>query len=379
MPTRKDLARTQRARELESEKLRFIGIFMSRFFSGKFAALTPYTPGEQPKEKKYIKLNTNESPYAPPQAVVEAAKKAAENAQLYCDPTCSKLVEKASELFGVDKDMILPTNGSDEILNFAFMAFCDKNTPAIFPDISYGFYSVFAKLHNIPYREIPLKADFSIDYKDYINAGGMVVIANPNAPTGLALSLSEVEKIVQGNPDNVVVIDEAYVDFGGESAVALTKKYENLLVCQTFSKSRSLAGARLGLGIANAKLIADLNTIKYSTNPYNVNSMTAEMGYTALCEQAYFDEKCREICETREYTTEKLRELGFDVLPSKTNFLFVQSSEISGRDLYEKLKERGVLVRHFGLERIANFNRVTVGTKEEMEIFLAQVREILQK
>jgi histidinol-phosphate aminotransferase len=252
---------------------------MSRFFSEKFAGLTAYTPGEQPKDRRYIKLNTNESPYAPPISVVEAARKATENAQLYCDPTCSVLVKKLAEQLDVAEDMVLPTNGSDEILNFAFMAFCDKNTPVVFPDISYGFYSVFAKLHNIPYRAIPLKEDFSIDYRDYINAEGMVVIANPNAPTGMSLTIEEVEKIVVGNPNNVVVIDEAYVDFGGESAVALTKKYDNLLVTQTFSKSRSLAGARLGFGVGNAKLIADLNTIKYSTNPYNVNAMTAAAGY----------------------------------------------------------------------------------------------------
>lgn len=351
---------------------------MSRFFSEKFAALTPYTPGEQPKDQKYIKLNTNESPYMPPQAVVDAVANAAKTTQLYCDPTCSKLVEKASEIFGVDKDMILPTNGSDEILNFAFMAFCDCNTPVVFPEISYGFYEVFAKLHNIPYRAVPLKDDFSIDYRDYLQAGGTVVIANPNAPTGLALTLDEVEKIVVGNPDNVVVIDEAYVDFGGESAVALTKKYDNLLVTQTFSKSRSLAGARLGLGIGSKKLIADLNTIKYSTNPYNVNSMTAAAGYAALCEQAYFDEKCREICLTREYTTEKLKELGFEILPSKTNFLFAKSGDIEGQALYEKLKARGVLVRHFSAEKIKDFNRITIGTKEQMQIFLQKVREILE-
>ena len=352
---------------------------MSRFFSEKFAGLTAYTPGEQPKDRRYIKLNTNESPYAPPVSVVEAARKATENAQLYCDPTCSVLVKKLAEQLDVAEDMVLPTNGSDEILNFAFMAFCDKNTPVVFPDISYGFYSVFAKLHNIPYRAIPLKEDFSIDYRDYINAEGMVVIANPNAPTGMSLTIEEVEKIVVGNPNNVVVIDEAYVDFGGESAVALTKKYDNLLVTQTFSKSRSLAGARLGFGVGNAKLIADLNTIKYSTNPYNVNAMTAAAGYAALCEQEHFNEKCREICKTREYVATNLKALGFEVLPSKTNFLFVRSHKIGGQALYEQLRGKGVLVRHFNTQRIADFNRVTIGTKAEMDVFLTCVREILEK
>lgn len=352
---------------------------MSTFFSGKYAALTPYTPGEQPRQMRYIKLNTNESPFAPPESVVAAAREEAQKAQLYCDPECTQLVEKAAETFGVKKSMILPTNGSDEVLNFAFMAFCDKATPAVFPDITYGFYSVFAQLNGVPYRTIPLKEDFSIDYKDYMGVNATVFIANPNAPTGLALPLWQIEEILKSNPKNVVVIDEAYVDFGGESAVTLLDKYENLLVTQTFSKSRSLAGARLGLGFANESLIADLNTIKYSTNPYNVNRMTAAMGYRALCEKEYFDNACKTICQNREYTANALKELGFTVLDSKTNFLFVKTDEVSGETLYEGLKRRGVLVRHFKGERICNYNRVTVGTKEQMDVFLSKVKEILEE
>ncbi|MBQ8309334.1 MAG: histidinol-phosphate transaminase [Clostridia bacterium] len=352
---------------------------MSRYFSEKFAALTPYTPGEQPKDMQYIKLNTNESPFPPPVAVVEAAKNEAAKAQLYSDPECSLLVEKAAEYFGVKKTELLFTNGSDEILNFAFMAFCDKNTPAVFPDITYGFYSVFADLHGIPYKKIPLKSDFSIDHKEYLNGNATVFIANPNAPTGLALTLKQIEEILRANPDNVVVIDEAYVDFGGESCVPLIHKYDNLLVTQTFSKSRSLAGARLGVGIASESLIADLNTIKYSTNPYNVNRMTMAAGYAALCNQEYFDEKCKEICENREYTAIELKKLGFEVLDSKTNFLFVRSDKIGGKELYEKLKEKGVLVRHFTAPRIAEFNRVTIGTKRQMEICIQKIKEILEK
>lgn len=352
---------------------------MSKFFSDKFSALTPYVPGEQPKDMQYVKLNTNESPFPPPASVVEAAKRETGKAQLYSDPECMLLVEKAAQTFGVKKTMILPTNGSDEILNFAFMAFCDKNTPVVFPDISYGFYSVFADLHGIPYRTIPLKEDLSIDYRDYLNANATVVVANPNAPTGLALSRREIEEIVKANPDHVVIVDEAYVDFGGESAVPLVEKYENLLVTQTFSKSRSLAGARLGLGIACESLIADLNTIKYSTNPYNVNRMTMAAGYAALCEEEYFKDKCAKICENREYTAQALRALGFTVLDSKTNFLFVRSDKVSGQTLYEKLKERGVLVRHFGAARIKEFNRVTIGTREQMDEFLEKTREIIKE
>lgn len=352
---------------------------MSKFFSEKYKALAAYTPGEQPKDQQYIKLNTNESPFAPPASVAEAARREAGKAQLYSDPECTALLEQAEKVFGVKKTQTLFTNGSDEILNFAFMAFCDQDHGAVFPDITYGFYNVFAKLHNIPYREIPLKEDFSIDYRDYLHANAMVVIANPNAPTGLALSLGEVEEIVRGNPDNIVVIDEAYVDFGGESCVKLIDKYDNLLVTQTFSKSRSLAGARLGVGFACESLIADLNVIKYSTNPYNVNRMTMAAGRAALCENEYFMRNCEEIVAVREYTARELEKLGFEVLPSKTNFLFARSSRISGAALYEKLKERGVLVRHFNAERIREFNRITVGTKAQMEIFLKKVREILEE
>lgn len=352
---------------------------MSKFFSAKYAALTPYTPGEQPKDLQYIKLNTNESPYAPPASVVEAASEEAAKCQLYSDPTCSSLVQTAASYYGVKPTQILPTNGSDEILNFAFMAFCDQNTPAVFADITYGFYSVFAKLHGVPYKEIPLKADFSIDYRDYLGGKGTVFIANPNAPTGLALSKAEVEEILKANAENVVVIDEAYVDFGGESCVSLIDRYDNLLVTQTFSKSRSLAGARLGFGFASEALIADLNTIKYSTNPYNVNRMTAAAGEAAIKAQDYFDEKCKEICETRAYTENGLRALGFEVLPSKTNFVFAKSNAISGEKLYLALKKKGILVRHFKGGRVEEFNRITIGTKTQMDAFLTAVKEIIKE
>ncbi len=352
---------------------------MSRFFSDKFSSLAPYVPGEQPKDMQYIKLNTNESPFPPTQAVVEAAKREAEKAQLYSDPECSLLVEKAAETFGVKKSELLFTNGSDEILNFAFMAFCDQSTPAIFPDITYGFYKVFAALHGVAYREIPLKDDFSIDYCDYLGAKGTIFIANPNAPTGMSLSLNEIEEILKSNPDNVVVIDEAYVDFGGESCVPLTQKYDNLLVTQTFSKSRSLAGARLGVGIANEKLIADLNVIKYSTNPYNVNRMTMAAGYASLCDGEHFAKTCAVIEKNRDYTAKKLKEMGFDVLDSKTNFLFARSAKIGGEELYEKLKARGILVRHFKAERIKDFNRISIGALAQMDAFLENVRQILSE
>ncbi|MCM1544144.1 MAG: histidinol-phosphate transaminase [Ruminococcus sp.] len=350
---------------------------MSRFFSSKYSALEAYTPGEQPKDMKYIKLNTNESPFPPSENVVEAAKISAATLRLYSDPECKKLNDKMAEVFGVKPSQILMTNGSDEILNFAFMAFCDNEHPAIFPEISYGFYPVFTALNNIPYEEIPLKEDFSIDPDDYCNANKTIVIANPNAPTGLTLSLDEIERIVKTNPNNVVVIDEAYVDFGGKSALPLIEKYDNLLVTGTFSKSRSLAGARLGFGIANEALINDLNTIKYSTNPYNINSMTMAAGVAALESNDYYMNNCKIIMETRAYTKAQLEQLGFTVLDSKANFLFASSDKVDGETLYKSLKQMGILVRHFGKEKIKNYVRITIGTREQMDALLDAVKKIL--
>ena len=240
---------------------------MSRFFSDKYSALTPYTPGEQPKERKYIKLNTNESPFPPSPMAVKMAAKAAESLQLYSDPEQRALTKAVADNLGVDASEILLTNGSDEILNFAFMAFCDREHPAVFADLTYGFYKVFAQLNGVPYEEIPLKEDFGICVDEYMGINKTIFIANPNAPTGILLPVSDIEAIVRSNPDSVVVVDEAYIDFGGESCVPLIKKYDNLLVTRTFSKSRSMAGARLGFGVGCASLIADINTIKYSTNP----------------------------------------------------------------------------------------------------------------
>ena len=353
---------------------------MSRFFTHRLDKLTPYTPGEQPRDMQYIKLNTNESPYPPSPAAVEAAKAEAGRLQLYSDPTCRELTDKLASLYGVAPEQVILTNGSDEVLNFAFMAFADEDHPLVFPEITYGFYPVFAELNRIPYTEIPLKADFSVDYRDYMNLGGKtVVIANPNAPTGLCLTLAEIEAIVRSNPDGVVVIDEAYVDFGAESAVALVDRYDNLLVTQTFSKSRSLAGARLGFGIGGKALIADLHTVRYSTNPYNVNRMTAAAGYAALCDNDYYMDNCRTIMENRAYTAEALRDLGFEVLPSRTNFVFAKTERIGGEALYLELKRRGILVRHFGKAEITDYNRITIGTREQMEAFISTVKTILEE
>ena len=352
---------------------------MSRFFSNKYSKLKPYTPGEQPRDMKYIKLNTNESPYPPTPAVVEAAKAEAEKLQLYSDPECTELIKVFAERYGVKKEQLIMTNGSDEVLNFAFMAFCDESHPIVFPDLTYGFYPVFAELNRIPYEEIPLCADFTVRVEDYVGINKNIVIANPNAPTGIAISLSDIEKIVSSNPNNIVIIDEAYVDFGAESAVSLIDKYDNLLVTGTFSKSRSLAGARLGFGFGSPSLISDLHTIRYSTNPYNVNRMTMAAGRQAILDDGYYMANAKKIIECRENTSERLSTLGFRVLPSSANFLFAESESIDGELLYLELKRRGILVRHFNKERIRNFNRITVGTPEEMDALILAITDILKE
>lgn len=350
---------------------------MSRFFSEKYASLTPYTPGEQPRERKFVKLNTNESPFRPSPRAIAAAAEAAKNLNLYSDPTCKALTDKASEIFGVKPEQVVFTNGSDDALNFAFMAFCDAEHPAVFPDITYGFYKVFAGLNGVPYEEKPLKEDFTVCVEDYLNCGRTVFLANPNAPTGIALPLSDIERIVASNPDNVVIIDEAYIDFGGESALPLIDKYDNLLVIQTFSKSRSLAGGRLGMAFGCEALIRDLNTIRYSTNPYNINSMTMAAGVGALEDMDYFRANCETIRENRAWTAEALKALDFQMTDSSANFLFVTCPFIPGKVMYLTLKERGILVRHFDTPRLSEYLRITVGSMEQMKTLIETLEELL--
>lgn len=354
---------------------------MSRFLNSKYRGLEAYTPGEQPTDMKYIKLNTNESPYPPSPKVLEAVNaEQVSGLNLYPDPTCKALKEGLAQFFGVERYNIFVSNGSDDILNFSFMAFCEgSSTKVRFPEISYGFYSVYAELHGVEYKALPLNQDFSINVEDYVRNDATVVIANPNAPTGLALPLSEIERIVKANPDNVVIIDEAYVDFGAESALNLTKKYDNLLVVGTFSKSRSMAGARLGYAVGNSELISDLEKIKYSTNPYNINRLTLIAGEAALQENSYYMDNCKKIIESREYTQEELKKLGFKCTDSKANFIFARSDKIGGRELYERLKAKGILVRHFNKEKIKEYNRITVGTKEQMQSLLNAISDILKE
>ena len=350
---------------------------MSKFLSEKLKDLDPYVPGEQPKNREYVKLNTNESPFPPSPYAMRLAREAAGDVNLYPDPDCRVLVDAAAETFGVSTENVIFNNSSDETLNFAFFCFCDGKRGAAFPDITYGFYKVFAELYGIDYKEIPLKDDFSINVDDYIGLNRTIFIANPNAPTGILLSLADIEKIAAGNPENVVVIDEAYIDFGGESAIELTKKYDNLLVVRTFSKSRSLAGGRLGFAIGSKALISDLNALKYSTNPYSVNRMTMAAGQGALLDREYFDSCCKKIIENREYLVEKLKAMGFSMTDSTANFIFAKSDKIPGKELYLKLKEKGVLVRHFDKERLTDFVRITVGNIDEINALLKAIGEII--
>lgn len=345
---------------------------MSRFLSGRFAALEPYTPGEQPQDRTYIKLNTNESPYPPAPRVLEAVdREQVAMLHLYPDPTCRRLREKLAETYGVGVENVFVTNGSDDILNMSFMAFCDKDHGIAFPDITYGFYSVFGQLHGVPCRVIPLTEDYRIRASDYECIGMHVVLANPNAPTGIPLSLGEIEGIVRSNPDHVVMIDEAYVDFGGTSALPLLRQYKNLLVIRTFSKSRSMAGARLGFAMGDSALIQDLERIKYSMNPYDVNRLTQVAGIASLESDAYYKANAETIIKVREYTKKALENRGFIVLPSKANFLFAKKPGVSGEEIYQHLRDGGVLVRWFGGARVREFVRITIGTKAQMDTLLS--------
>ena len=339
-------------------------------------AMAAYVPGEQPKDMAYIKLNTNEAPYPPAPSVCDAVKgEDVALLRLYSDPTGSGLKRKLADLYGVQPENIFLSNGSDETLNFAFMAF--GRGGVVFPDISYGFYKVYGDLYELPCEQIPLKEDFSLDYQDYCRKNRMVVIANPNAPTGLSIPVWQIEEMLKSNPDNVVLIDEAYVDFGGESCYKLMEKYENLLVVRTFSKSRCLAGGRLGYAIGPKALIDDLEKIKFSTNPYNLDRLTLLLGEATVDAEPYYRAMCDEIIRVRRWTDAKLKALDFEVIDSRTNFLFARSHKKSGAELYEALKARGILVRHFSANRIKDYIRITIGTAEQMETFIEKLKEIL--
>ena len=350
---------------------------MSRFFTKTLSALQPYTPGEQPQDMQYIKLNTNESPFPPAPGVLDAvSSEEVSKLYLYSDPDCKALTEAIAKRFGLQPEQVTVGNGSDEVLWFALRAFCDEQIPLAYSDITYGCYKTWCSMLNVPSRIILLQEDYSVDIRQYNGLNCTVMITNPNAPTGLCLPLSEIETVLQANPDNVVIVDEAYVDFGGESAVSLIEKYDNLLVVQTCSKSRSLAGARLGFAMGNPDLIADLNRIKFSFNPYNVNRLTCLAGIAAMEDEDYFRACTEAVAATRERVAAELREMGFALTESKANFLFAESSRIPGGELYRKLKEKGILVRHFDKPRLENRLRITVGSDRQMDALLTALREL---
>ncbi|MBQ9940617.1 MAG: histidinol-phosphate transaminase [Clostridia bacterium] len=350
---------------------------MSRFLSSAFSKISPYTPGEQPQNREYIKLNTNESPFPPsPEVVAHINSEEASRLNLYSDPSASMLIDAVAENFGVSADMVAVGNGSDEILAFSFMAFCEKGVA--FADVTYGFYRVYADLYGLKTKIIPLTEKYEINPDDYKNIGCTIFIANPNAPTGHCLPVSEIEEILVSNPGNLVVIDEAYVDFGGESSVPLVNKYNNLLVIGTFSKSRNLAGARIGYAISNPEIICDLNKMKFSFNPYNLNRLSIIAGTYGIKDKEYFEKCTSLIKEAREYTVSELKKLNFEVLDSKTNFVFAQSGDIDGEEYYLSLKDRGILVRWFNKDRIRNFVRITIGTKEQMSLLIDATRDIIK-
>lgn len=350
---------------------------MSRYLTPTLAALQPYTPGEQPQDQQYIKLNTNESPYPPSPKVVEAVSAAeVERLRLYSDPACAQLLQAVATHYGLKPTQVMAGNGSDENLFFALRAFCDETRPLAYADVTYGCYAVWCDLLHIPSHIIPLEADFSLDPKKYYGLGETIVIANPNAPTGLALPPSAIEGILQANPGNVVIVDEAYVDFGAESCVPLIDRYDNLLVVQTYSKSRQLAGARLGLAMGSEALIADLNRVKFSLNPYNINRLTLAAGRAAIEDTAYFDSTRQKIIDTRAWTAARLTELGFELTDSRANFLFARTARIEGGALYRALKAKGILVRHFDAPRISDYLRITIGTPQQMAALVETIQQI---
>lgn len=351
---------------------------MSKFLSDKANSVVTYVQGEQPKDKKYIKLNTNESPYPPSKNVKKIITESNfDDLRLYPDPDISDLKNEIAKKYKIETENIFIGNGSDEILAFSFMAFFNRGDKIYYPNITYSFYSVYSDLFDLNEKKIPLKEDFSINVNDYKNLNSGIVIANPNAPTGILLKLNDVEDIIKTNPNNIVIIDEAYIDFGGESAMKLINKYDNLLVIQTFSKSRSLAGMRLGFSFGNKELIKGLKNIKFSFNSYTINRLSILAGIEAFKDEEYFKESISKIINTREKTKEELKELGFKVLDSKSNFLFMSHNKIFAEDIYLKLKANGILVRYFKQDIINNFIRATIGTDEEMIIFINALKKIV--
>jgi len=352
---------------------------MSRFLVERLQTLAPYVPGEQPQDQRYVKLNTNESPFPPSPRVVEALnRQIISRLNLYPDPLAKVLCESIADTYALSPENVFVGNGSDEVLAFAFMAYGDARGFA-YPEISYGFYKVYARLYGLTPTVVPLNKDFTVPAEKFCNLGMPIAIANPNAPTSLAMPLRDIERILQTNADSVVLIDEAYIDFGGETCLPLLAKYPNLLIVRTYSKSRSLAGGRLGYALASPEIIEDLNRIKHSFNPYSINSLTLLAGIEAMRDTSYFTQCVSSIVAQREQSAADLRALGFKVLNSASNFLFASPPGITGEAYYKGLKQKGVLVRYFGDSLLSNYVRITVGSAVQMRVLLDKTKELLKE
>jgi len=352
---------------------------MSRFWSQNVHSLTPYTPGEQPQIDNLIKLNTNENPYGPSPKVIAAIANANQDSlRKYPDPSASALKHTIADYYGLDREQVFVANSSDEVLAHTFRAFFIKNAPLLYPDITYSFYPVYCQLFDIDFVQVPLSEDFTINIDDYKRGNGGIIFANPNAPTGIALKLEKIEQLLENNAESVVVVDEAYVDFSNESAVSLVNQYPNLLVTQTLSKSRSLAGLRVGLALGNPELIEGLERVKNSFHPYALDALALAGATAAFADKAYFEETRDKVIRTREWTTTKLSELGFSVLPSSTNFVFAKHASIEASVLFQALRERNIVIRYFSAARINEYIRISIGNDQEMQTCVEVLAEIIQ-
>ncbi len=340
--------------------------------------VVPYTPGEQPKIKNLIKLNTNENPYPPAPGVDKVLKSfRTDDLRLYPDPASTELVHAIAGYHSLPDEQVFAGVGSDDVLAMCFLTFFNSDKPILFPDITYSFYDVWAELFRIPYRTPALDQGFSVCPQDYLQPNGGIVLANPNAPTGALMPVDDIRAIVRANRGVIVIVDEAYIDFGGTSVLPLIREYDNLVVVRTFSKSRSMAGIRIGYACADPALIRYLNDVKYSFNSYTMNRITIEAGAAAMADDAYFEETCRKIIDTREWTGQELKRLGFSFPESSTNFLFPTHERIPAQELFKALREAGILVRYFNKPRIDNYLRITIGTPEEMQTLVNFLKEYL--
>jgi histidinol-phosphate aminotransferase len=353
---------------------------MSKYWSTLVGSLEPYVPGEQPKDKKYIKLNTNENPYGPSPKVIEAIKKASnDDLRLYPDTACDELRSAIAAYYNLNKDQVFVGNGSDELLAFCFQAFFNPGKQILFPDITYSFYPVYARLYNIDYNPVPLDNEFNINVNGFCVENGGIIFPNPNAPTGICLNLDCIRDILAYNTESVVIVDEAYIDFGGESAIKLINEYPNLLVMQTLSKSRSLAGMRGGFALGNKDLLQALSRIKNSFNSYTLDRLAISGAIEAMKDKEYFDETRLKVMKTRDRISSELRNYGFIVTDSKANFIFISNTLYNAKDIFLELRKRGILVRHFSLPRIQEYLRVSIGSDEDMDNFLNAIKDIISR